>query len=107
VAGYDEQKGGQVGGRALGIGGCKCAELRSVHCSDRAALHFSRTLFGAARTVPTEISRTTHSTPPPPPPPQQQQVYGCPIGGSLVREQWAIDGSGSTYIWAALDDGFK
>lgn len=35
------------------------------------------------------------------------QVYGCPIGGSLVREQWAVDGSGSTYIWAALDDGFK
>jgi hypothetical protein len=35
------------------------------------------------------------------------QVYGCPIGGSLVQEQWAVDGSGSTYIWAALDDGFK
>lgn len=35
------------------------------------------------------------------------QVYGCPVGGSLVREQWAVDGSGSTYIWAALDDGFK
>jgi 20S proteasome subunit beta 1 len=35
------------------------------------------------------------------------QVYGCPIGGSLVQEPWAIDGSGSTYIWAALDDGYK
>ena len=35
------------------------------------------------------------------------QVFGCPIGGSLVQEQWAVDGSGSTYIWAALDDGFK
>lgn len=35
------------------------------------------------------------------------QVYGVPIGGSLVREQWAVDGSGSTYIWAALDDGFR
>ncbi|KAI8471905.1 MAG: nucleophile aminohydrolase [Monoraphidium minutum] len=35
------------------------------------------------------------------------QVYGCPIGGTLVQEQWAVDGSGSTYIWAALDDGFK
>jgi 20S proteasome subunit beta 1 len=38
---------------------------------------------------------------------QGGQVYGCPIGGTLVREQWAVDGSGSTYIWAALDDGFR
>ena len=30
-------------------------------------------------------------------------VYGIPIGGTLVREPWAVDGSGSTYIWGFLD----
>jgi 20S proteasome subunit beta 1 len=35
------------------------------------------------------------------------QVYGIPIGGSLVRLPWATDGSGSTYIWGYLDAEYK
>ena len=35
------------------------------------------------------------------------QVYGCPIGGTIVREKWAIDGSGSTFIWGYMDSKFK
>lgn len=35
------------------------------------------------------------------------QVYGCPIGGTIVREQWTTDGSGSTFIWGYLDSQFK
>lgn len=35
------------------------------------------------------------------------QVYGCPIGGTLVQENWTTDGSGSTYIWGYLDSCFR
>ncbi|KAF8061998.1 Proteasome subunit beta type-6 [Scenedesmus sp. PABB004] len=35
------------------------------------------------------------------------QVYGIPIGGTIVREAWAIDGSGSTYIWGYMDAAWK
>jgi 20S proteasome subunit beta 1 len=35
------------------------------------------------------------------------QVYGIPIGGTMVREQWTTDGSGSTYIWGYMDSAFK
>lgn len=35
------------------------------------------------------------------------QVYGCPIGGTLVKDKWAIDGSGSTYVWAYCDSEFR
>jgi len=35
------------------------------------------------------------------------QVYGIPIGGSMVRLPWATDGSGSTYIWGFLDAEYK
>lgn len=35
------------------------------------------------------------------------QVYGCPIGGTLSKEAWAIDGSGSTYIWGYCDAEFR
>lgn len=35
------------------------------------------------------------------------QVYGCPIGGTLARERWATDGSGSTYIWGYLDSEYR
>lgn len=35
------------------------------------------------------------------------QVFGCPIGGTLAREKWAIDGSGSTYIWGYCDAEFR
>ena len=35
------------------------------------------------------------------------QVFGCPIGGSLSSEKWAIDGSGSTFIWAYCDSEYR
>lgn len=35
------------------------------------------------------------------------QVYGCPIGGTVVQENWTTDGSGSTYIWGYLDATFR
>mmetsp|Transcript_3457 Transcript_3457/g.5840 ORF Transcript_3457/g.5840 Transcript_3457/m.5840 type:complete len:128 (-) Transcript_3457:1284-1667(-) len=35
------------------------------------------------------------------------QVFGSPIGGTLVRMPWAIEGSGSTYIWSFFDDEYK
>jgi len=35
------------------------------------------------------------------------QVYGCPIGGTLVRQPWTTDGSGSTYIWGFLDSAYR
>ena len=35
------------------------------------------------------------------------QIYGCPIGGTIVREKWTTDGSGSTYIWGYLESEFK
>lgn len=35
------------------------------------------------------------------------QVFGCPIGGTLVQENWTTDGSGSTYIWGYLDSSFR
>ena len=35
------------------------------------------------------------------------QIYGVPIGGAMVPQQWATDGSGSTYIWGYLDSAWK
>lgn len=38
------------------------------------------------------------------------QVFGCPIGGTLAlgeEKGWAVDGSGSTYIWGYLDATWK
>lgn len=35
------------------------------------------------------------------------QVFGAPIGGTLSQEKWAVDGSGSTYIWGLLDEDFR
>lgn len=35
------------------------------------------------------------------------QIYGIPIGGSMVQQKWATDGSGSTYIWGYMDSSFK
>ena len=35
------------------------------------------------------------------------QVYGCPIGGTLVQENWTTDGSGSTFMWGYLDASFR
>lgn len=34
-------------------------------------------------------------------------VFGCPIGGTLSSEEWAIDGSGSTFIWGYCDSAFR
>lgn len=35
------------------------------------------------------------------------QVYEVPLGGSLVRQKYAIGGSGSTYIYGLVDATFK
>ena len=35
------------------------------------------------------------------------QVFGIPIGGTMIPEKWAIDGSGSTYIWGYMDSEFR
>jgi|TARA_B100000683_G_scaffold219034_1_gene215514 20S proteasome subunit beta 1 len=35
------------------------------------------------------------------------QVYACTAGGNMVKERWTTDGSGSTYIWGFLDDGWR
>jgi 20S proteasome subunit beta 1 len=35
------------------------------------------------------------------------QVYAIPIGGTLVREPWTTDGSGSTYIWGFMDSEYR
>jgi 20S proteasome subunit beta 1 len=34
-------------------------------------------------------------------------VYSIPLGGSLVREPWAIGGSGSSYIYGYCDSNYK
>ncbi|KAK9835400.1 hypothetical protein WJX81_007041 [Elliptochloris bilobata] len=35
------------------------------------------------------------------------QVYGVPVGGTLVRQRWTTDGSGSTYLWGYLDSEYR
>ena len=35
------------------------------------------------------------------------QIFGVPIGGALVPQPWATDGSGSTYIWGYLDAHYR
>eukprot|EP01108_Squamamoeba_japonica_P001350 TRINITY_DN155_c0_g1_i1.p1 TRINITY_DN155_c0_g1~~TRINITY_DN155_c0_g1_i1.p1 ORF type:complete len:226 (+),score=81.41 TRINITY_DN155_c0_g1_i1:114-791(+) len=34
-------------------------------------------------------------------------LYSIPLGGALVRQPWAIGGSGSTYIWAWCDANYR
>jgi 20S proteasome subunit beta 1 len=34
-------------------------------------------------------------------------VFSLPIGGTVVPVKWAVDGSGSTYIWGFLDSEFR
>jgi 20S proteasome subunit beta 1 len=34
-------------------------------------------------------------------------VYALPLGGSLVKQDWAIGGSGSTYIYGFCDAYYK
>jgi 20S proteasome subunit beta 1 len=40
-------------------------------------------------------------------PVQGGQVYSIPLGGSMVRQPYAIGGSGSTYIYAYCDSAYK
>eukprot|EP01025_Chloroclados_australasicus_P041946 TRINITY_DN4470_c0_g1_i8.p1 TRINITY_DN4470_c0_g1~~TRINITY_DN4470_c0_g1_i8.p1 ORF type:complete len:224 (+),score=36.20 TRINITY_DN4470_c0_g1_i8:198-869(+) len=35
------------------------------------------------------------------------QVYSVPVGGSLTREEWTTDGSGSTFIWGYMDSNYR
>lgn len=35
------------------------------------------------------------------------QVFSNPIGGTLVQVPWAVEGSGSSYIWSYFDDEYK
>ncbi len=35
------------------------------------------------------------------------QVYSLPIGGTLVPVTWAVDGSGSTFIWGFCDAEYR
>ena len=35
------------------------------------------------------------------------QVYCLPIGGTLVRENWAADGSGSLFLLGYMDSVFR
>jgi 20S proteasome subunit beta 1 len=35
------------------------------------------------------------------------QVYALPLGGALVRQDWAIGGSGSTYVYGFVDANYK
>lgn len=35
------------------------------------------------------------------------QVFACPIGGTLLPDKWAIDGSGSTFIWGYCDAEYR
>jgi len=35
------------------------------------------------------------------------QVYAIPLGGTLVRQEWTIGGSGSTFIYGFCDENYK
>ena len=35
------------------------------------------------------------------------QIFGIPISGTLVQQEWTTDGSGSTYIWGYLDSAYR
>lgn len=35
------------------------------------------------------------------------QIFGVPISGTLVQQDWTTDGSGSTYIWGYLDSAYR
>ncbi len=34
-------------------------------------------------------------------------MFSLPIGGTIVPVKWAVDGSGSTYIWGFLDAEYR
>ena len=35
------------------------------------------------------------------------KVFSCTAGGNMIETKWTTDGSGSTFIWGFMDDGFK
>jgi len=35
------------------------------------------------------------------------QVFALPLGGALVRQDWAIGGSGSTYVYGFVDANYR
>ena len=35
------------------------------------------------------------------------QVYEIPLGGTLVKQNFAVGGSGSTYIWGLVDATYR
>lgn len=35
------------------------------------------------------------------------QIYCIPLGGTLVQEAWAADGSGSPYLLGLMDSSFR
>jgi len=37
----------------------------------------------------------------------RSQVFSCTAGGNMIKTRWTIDGSGSTYIWGFMEDGFQ
>jgi hypothetical protein len=98
VAGWDEHEGGQVRPPFLHLRPSAAVppnELATLQC---------RTPSGASDCVPLRRSPCCRcclclvSC---------EQVYGCPIGGTISREPWTTDGSGSTFIWGFLDSEFK
>ena len=93
VAGWDEAQGGQV--RRAGAPWAPAAP----RCRRRVLLRPPRRQPSSAPHRPPQ----PHPSPHPPP----RQVYGCPIGGTISREPWTTDGSGSTFLWGFLDSEFK
>jgi hypothetical protein len=89
VAGWDKLQGGQVRSSAAVVA---CLAAAHAQCS---------------HAVPSQPSHTNASMHRRRVPASRAQVFGCPIGGTLVEEQWTCDGSGSTYIWGYMDSAFK
>ena len=76
-AGWDARKGGQARPRTL-----------------------ARPVYAALRTpAAPELDS--------PPALSLAQVYSLPIGGTLAPVKWAVDGSGSSYIWGFCDAEFR
>ena len=92
VAGWDEDDGGQV--RAPAAAAAAAAAFPQL-------LAWQRTPWGASShqgdIPPTSVFAAAAPV----------QVYGCPIGGTISREAWTTDGSGSTFLWGFLDSEFR
>lgn len=135
VAGYDAKNGGQVGRRdtaaapvapasvhcprlcsfhPCSLHGCPCRlHPHAMTCRTRwksgseARRRLTQAVLarccGSAQAAIQILSWCVHVTAAAAAP----QVFGCPIGGTMVEEGWAIDGSGSTYIWGYMDGAWK